>query len=95
MKIYEVDGWYKGNKIDWVEIDSIYNKGKEGVKISLWKRKENYDSIPPGEPHYDLVEEIVIVDKKGYISLLFDRKSGTTARKYLKLLGLKVTKVIV
>jgi len=82
---YKVKGIYKGKFIERAYVDSR----DKGVLIELWSRKKNFGKIPLGENHYD-IEKVYFKDKKAYLSLLFNNKARTTARRFLKRLGLEI-----
>ena len=86
MKMYQVSGQVENKSVGVVavDIDCFPQKGP-GVVVRL------YDTNP-------IMGKLVIrkfyPDKEGYLHILFHHKEGTTARAYLKRLGLKVKKVI-
>ena len=85
---YEVEGEYNNRKIERVIIDSEF---PDKVQIELYSPKKNFENIPKGENHYDtFIKEYT--DKEDYLNLLFNKKPATIAKKYLKLLNLKIKK---
>ncbi len=91
MKAYSVKGTYKGREIDQAYIDSDY---PDRVKVDLWERKPNFNKIPQGEGHY-FHHFVSFRDRKDCLSLLLEKRDGGTARKYLKMLGLRILKRVI
>lgn len=91
MKSYDVIGTHENRKIVRVNIDSKY---PDIVTVELWIKKPNFDKIPIGTPHYDFIN-LEHNDKNGYLSMLFNKRDGTTARKYLKKLNMKIIKKMI
>jgi len=91
MKSYDVTGTYKNRKIIRANIDSKY---LDIVTVELWSKKPNFDKIPDGVPHYDFID-LEYTDKNGYLSMLFNKRDGSTARKYLKKLNMKIIKKVI
>ena len=79
MKDYRVKGIYNGVPVRAV---TLLDGASDTVEVEL-----------------HLVNKDVIVleypDKKGYYSFLFHKRDGTTARKYLKQLHLKVVETVI
>ena len=91
MKMYEVNGTYKDKEI----CKAIVNDYSENIiKVELLFKKPNFNRIPLGEEHYDTVE-IEYKNHIDYLSMLFNKKDGTTARKYLKNLNLKIIRTVI
>lgn len=91
MKLYDVIGIHENRKIVRANIDSKY---PDIVTVELYIKKPNFDKIPQGQNHYDFIN-LEYTDKKGYLSMLFNKRDGSTARKYLKELNMKITKKLI
>ncbi len=91
MKAYSVEGTINGKEISEVYLDSEY---PDRVKIDLWERKPNFNKIPQGEEHY-FHHYLHFTSEKDYLSFLLEKRDGGTARKYLKMLGLRILKKVI
>ena len=94
MKMYEVEGTYQGRKVTEIVVDSKEKDGKKGVEVDLWLPKPNFDEIPKGEDHYDHVK-LFFENEQDYLNLLFRKREGNTARKYIRQLGFRIVRKII
>ena len=82
MKMYDMIGTYNGKELERVTFESdldILKEGgyRKGILIELW--------------YQDMTKDIVrFEDKDGYEALLFDRRSASVCRAYMKRFGWKV-----
>ena len=91
MKMYQVNGIYNNKNICKAVVD---NYSENEIKVELWYEKDNFNSIPLGQEHYDTIM-LTYNNRRDYLSMLFNKKDGTTARKYLKMLNLKIIKKVI
>lgn len=89
--MYKVKGIYKNKKIHKAVVD---NYSEDKIKVELWSKKYNFDTIPLGQEHYDITK-IIYDSRQDYLSMLFNNKDGSTARRYLKNLNLKIIKKVI
>jgi len=79
MKYYKVKGVYNGTDVDAV---TLLDGASDTVEVELHLVNKN-------------VVMLRFHDKAGYLSFLFHKRDGSTARKYLKQLNLKVVETII
>ena len=79
MKHYKVKGIYNGTAVDAA---TLLDGASDMVEVEL--RLANKEAIT-----------LKFHDKTGYLSLLFHKRDGSTARKYLKQLHLKVVETVI
>ncbi len=92
MKAYNTKGRYKEREINHVVVENEY---PDSVKLELMAKKSNFDEVGYGQEYYDKVDVIKYKDKEGYVAMLYGKRDGTTARKYISKLGLKIIGVVI
>ena len=91
MKMYDVNGIYKDKNICKAVVD---NYSENEIKVELWYKKDNFNNISLGQEHYNTIQ-LLYINREDSLSMLFNKKDGTTARKYLKILDLKIIKKVI
>ena len=91
MKMYDVEGIYNNKAIQKAVVD---NYSDDEIKVELWHKKDNFSNIPLGQEHYNTIQ-LLYINREDSLSMLFNKKDGTTARKYLKILDLKIIKKVI
>ena len=90
MKSYKVS---QNDNMYYINFDNNYeiDDSKSGIIIELWFKRDEWNGEQGNDDNkWCYINKYYLLDKKGYLALLFNRRPAEICREYLKKLGFKI-----